>query len=91
MSKPKHAPRPWIWDNDNTEKTGMFGYGGIIDKDQNLITWVYNKNSGNLIAAAPDMLEALRTAHAKLLILNALQTAHEIEKIIKKAEGQDNE
>ncbi len=41
-----------------------------------------------LIAAAPEMLEALELAHRTLLLSNKLQSAHEVELVIKKAKGE---
>jgi hypothetical protein len=46
------------------------------------------KANARLVAAAPELLEALREAHAKLLLLNALQSADECAKAIAKATGE---
>lgn len=63
-----HTPGPWIFDNDWRRWPTVFGSDGIkvaiIEKDKTIDSFVYELPerfaNARLIAAAPDMLAALK-------------------------------
>ena len=92
---PKHTPGPW----EVRSEPGRCGYDLIIFKDVKVIaemicpTWSGAVADANLIAAAPDMYEALKEIHA-LLEENQpswyLQKHYNVmKKAITKAEGKE--
>jgi hypothetical protein len=91
---PKHTPGPWLW-------TGQYGRSNLFGADSELVLFevggLYCKGDALLIAAAPEMLEALKEArnfvgqfvryeppknHRDTLLLDKIEAA------IAKAEGR---
>ena len=75
MKNQKRTPGPWIAIASDGKQVGL---PMICHESQ---------ADAQLIAAAPEMLESLETAHRVLLLANKLQSAHEVELVIKKAKG----
>lgn len=101
MSKPKHTPGPWAVESKIVGNPSGLEGTQVVTKDYNYlvaqcptdpvngmhVSVAKAEANARLIAAAPELLEALRIAQAKLLLLNALQTAHECGEVIRKATG----
>lgn len=93
--KTQHTPGPWIFDADNynlTNKKGEIVFGEDGSQDMRLIS--PSKENARLIAAAPDLLEALEKM-IWILDLNELPSGQGIQKaffdakkILKKARGE---
>jgi len=82
MESAKFTPGPWRIDPDRQDE--------IIDSSGNCVIWTAEIESANarLIAAAPDMYEALKTARAILPMEKwADDTKAMIDSTIAKAEG----
>lgn len=101
MSTPKHTPGPWTAQKERFGKNGIFQEinirGPVVLEESghtfnpNFVATINNEANANLIAAAPEMLEALERAEVMLLsskdaqsdfILTLIQPA------IKKARGE---
>jgi len=58
----KHTPGPWLW-------TGQYGRSNLFGADSELVLFevggLYCKGDALLIAAAPDMLEALKALRSQ--------------------------
>jgi hypothetical protein len=72
MTEQKHTPGPWI-----ARKTGGQGWPGqrgwaidFNEDQEQVVDFVYEAADAKLIAAAPDMLEALIKLHDSLKQLN---------------------
>lgn len=72
MTEQKHTPGPWI-----ARKTGGQGWPGqrgwaidFNEDQEQVVDFVYEAADAKLIAAAPDMLEALIKLHLSLKQLN---------------------
>ncbi len=84
-----HAGGPWLFDLDEMEIRGQYGRVASIQPRMDAI------HNGRLIAAAPDMLQALRAARARLALIFESDdrdprddaTVQEIDAAIEKAEG----
>lgn len=89
MKQPKHTPGPWIVE---TYHNGLFKIIKELDKTKSLSgqVWTRIEADAQLIAAAPEMLEALE--YIKQLLSdgeNAMQTIENvIDDAIKKARGE---
>jgi hypothetical protein len=80
--EPKLKPGPWAY--DNFKKTVHLDSGGLI------ICMVNSKNAlddGNLIAASPELYEALKDEHKKIHSQVRCPDTCKICKILDKAEG----
>lgn len=92
MEKQKHTPRPW-----KVRKPGMKGYFIATVSEEPDIDIVSEKSpegndeaDANLIAAAPELLEACKVGVVMLRELNeghACRTIETMNEIIAKAEG----
>lgn len=87
----KHTPGPWELSEGETSVWAKSPLNARV-RIANIVTHspmngIDFQANACLIAAAPSLLEALRAAHGKLLLLNALQTAHVCNQAIKKAMG----
>jgi hypothetical protein len=58
MSDTKHTPEPWRIQLDDDEEPTQ-AYIRAIEADDELVAIVYSQADARLIAAAPDLLEAL--------------------------------
>lgn len=85
-----HKPGSWYLETWKSEK-GTIGYVKSMDPVHNEICVIFNgaMDVGNIISAAPDLLDGLRTAANQLLDLG--QDTEWIEKLIEKAEGKNHE
>lgn len=87
-NKTKHTPGPWLTTTD-LDQYELFGYSLIAE--DSLLAVISDEENATLIAAAPEMLEALEylLEHAK--ITDLLTSEHSINKAktaIKKAKGE---
>lgn len=82
MSTPKHTPGPWT-----VYKAGSFKI--LFDKSSNseIGQLSCTESEANLIAAAPEMLEALIQVESELIDAD-LEVPKYIERAIKKAKGE---
>ncbi len=65
----KHTPGPWF-----VQKEAIKPRVGITAMSGQFITWAMDDGpNAHLIAAAPELLEALRTALGHLLVLSGFQ------------------
>jgi len=92
----KHTPGPWEWDCGIIPPDGPGRYADIYKDGGDLIIATFNDQiaeghaNARLIAAAPDLLEALKLADAMLsgANMNAGVVERKVKASIAKAEGQ---
>lgn len=101
--KPKHTPGPWELDTRDVEVTGLYrihfpdNIPGLDENERKLgVAVVGSIANGHLIAAAPEMLEALRKANEslesarnKIGDLHLVGSLLLVKSAIGKAEGRD--
>ncbi len=91
-----HTPKPWKFDGDLVTFEGEDGEDAICQLFQPYMTEDESENeafmfaNGNLIAAAPDMLEALERLYNAIDSCVDLtpELLKECRKVIKKAKGE---
>jgi hypothetical protein len=68
-----HTPGPWFFHRDELlhdgRPNGSLHLVADVDQEGNGLDWQTNEANARLIAAAPDMLEALRRLEAMVRIL----------------------
>ena len=96
----KHTPAPWEWIKDKFNG----GYSGIVGKDGAEVLFPNHRNDGdtgaawfedfpneadkNLMAAAPELLEALKEIEAQFGYCLPEQYTTKIRDVIDKAQGK---
>jgi hypothetical protein len=87
----KHTPAPWYvhstgqhWNNPELENI-MICYG---KNDEAICDTVYNRDDANLIAAAPELLEALERMILICKVYNGLE-AKKARDVVAKAKGEN--
>ncbi len=85
MSKLKHTPGPWEWEQTERVDTGLDVI--IISEGAKGVGWVYNIDDARLISAAPEMLEYL-VKQAKFEMLETDGVPGELADLIEKADGR---
>ena len=91
----KYTPGPWAtaWTNDVGPNDEYYvEFYEILDSSKNRIGTMENKSDANLVAAAPELLEALKLADALLwgANMNALVVERKVKAAIAKATGETN-
>ena len=94
MTNAKHTPGPWEWDEYYTGLDGANGQGVLIYSDYEGMsihgeTVAQAESNAHLIAAAPELLEALEKARQWMEDCGAqYRFPPEIDAAIAKAKGQ---
>ena len=99
-SEVKHTPGPWFVGGvrqkiDRQETLGIFRYDGTEKRDENIASVWYDPRSGagtndaRLIAAAPELLEALKEcADSAGFQYMTFEARRRVEAALAKAEGK---